>query len=1017
MYNLIENPNKRNERQSELIEALKNKIAMLKFQQRNYKELNPRFQEKIDELQRQLQSIKDKEERERTERERTERERTERERIERERMERERKLRIKQQEEQEEQMRKIEKEREDIEKCKEALEMQFTESIFETMENFSKEEEKWINSLIGPELDSKFTKLKNKLGDLFDKLFNTENTLKKINEKFIKIIKTSFNPKELKKMNFIVIGNSGVGKSTLINELLGEKKALEGSGTRITTKCKKYESNLVPFISLFDTMGTEIGMGHKLSDVLEETLNEIMKQLNSNNPNDHIHCIIYCTTSNRFFEDELEVIFKIREKYDGKKLPIVIVMTKAIDDDMVKAKKETIDKFLQKHGEKLSDDIFGITFIKVNAREEKVQNFGMELYFHRFGLSDLMFTCYKKGEQSYRFAIKNSLIQIGKKSIQEYLNDICFKLLNNSKYIDYLQNNFEPNFSDYISFCFDKITDIDEQKGIKEEDLNKLNYYLYKQNLSTIKCMVCGTVNQNHYKCRTCEAEICEKCYLTKIGNDGIVQCNLCHRENFEKLGQSLNNSETKKNNIDDICMICNSFLINPLKCEFCGNKICEECHLNEIRDFGSYQCKYCKKEEFIKIEQINNDKNEIKDYNAEIDKIYEEIKKKKETNKNENRDLNCMICNKKPKNPLKCEKCGNKICEMCHLSKLENLGSYECDNCGSEDFIAVENNDNNINKIEDFTDEIKKINDENEINENNNNKKNYLNLSKKYCMICDNIPKNPLKCESCGYKICEECQLDQIQIIGICLCKNCGSEDFTEIINAQQNKDKIIDYEKEINNIYKNINLNKEQLILYDDNYSHILTNNLNFESKNEIKNYISYFKSELIEVLNEKFDEFAKDSADNIYLKILEKYRDFHNENNVIIEKMKSKEEYQAEAIVDLNKALKEKAIDNFLSKIASHFYKDIVLIFKEKCEKKLDEFIKNLLNNKQANEFFRYCDALNENKKLKFDADFKEYIEKLKKEEIESKDRALSAIKQNKETTKGDNVGSSSQNDTNC
>ena len=130
-----------------------------------------------------------------------------------------------------------------------------------------------------------------------------------------------------------------------------------------------------------------------------------------------------------------------------------------------------------------------------------------------------------------------------------------------------------------------------------------------------------------------------------------------------------------------------------------------------------------------------------------------------------------------------------------------------------------------------------------------------------------------------------------------------------------------------------------------------------------------------------------------------------------------MKSKEEYQAEAIVELNNALKEKAIDNFLSKIASQFFKDIILIFKEKCEKKLDEFIKNLLNNKQANEFFRYCDALNENKKLKFDADFKEYIEKLKKEEIESKDRALSAIKQNKETAKGDNVGSSSQNDTNC
>ena len=62
--------------------------------------------------------------------------------------------------------------------------------------------------------------------------------------------------------------------------------------------------------------------------------------------------------------------------------------------------------------------------------------------------------------------IKNSLIQIGKKTIQEYLNDISFQLLNNTNYLDYLQHNFDPNFADYISFCFEKITDIDEQKGI-----------------------------------------------------------------------------------------------------------------------------------------------------------------------------------------------------------------------------------------------------------------------------------------------------------------------------------------------------------------------------------------------------------------------------------------------------------------------------------------------------------------------------------------------------------------------
>ena len=171
--------------------------------------------------------------------------------------------------------------------------------------------------------------------------------------------------KDLEKMNFILIGNSGVGKSTLINEILGEKLAMEGNGTRTTTKCQKYESKLVPFITILDTMGTEIGSGHKLSDVLEETLNNIMKQLDSNDPNDHVHCILYCTNSNRFFEDELEVLLKIREKYEGKKLPIVIVFTRAIKEEEVESKKKTIDEFLNKHGEKLSDDIFGITFLQV----------------------------------------------------------------------------------------------------------------------------------------------------------------------------------------------------------------------------------------------------------------------------------------------------------------------------------------------------------------------------------------------------------------------------------------------------------------------------------------------------------------------------------------------------------------------------------------------------------------------------------------------------------------------------
>ena len=57
--------------------------------------------------------------------------------------------------------------------------------------------------------------------------------------------------------NVLVIGNSGVGKSTLINAVLGVDKALTGYGTKGTTdKLEIYESDKIPF-RVIDTIGFE----------------------------------------------------------------------------------------------------------------------------------------------------------------------------------------------------------------------------------------------------------------------------------------------------------------------------------------------------------------------------------------------------------------------------------------------------------------------------------------------------------------------------------------------------------------------------------------------------------------------------------------------------------------------------------------------------------------------------------------------------------------------------------------
>ena len=61
----------------------------------------------------------------------------------------------------------------------------------------------------------------------------------------------------MKRGNVLVIGNSGVGKSTLINAVLGEEKAKTGYGTKGTTnELEIYESEEVHF-RVIDTVGFE----------------------------------------------------------------------------------------------------------------------------------------------------------------------------------------------------------------------------------------------------------------------------------------------------------------------------------------------------------------------------------------------------------------------------------------------------------------------------------------------------------------------------------------------------------------------------------------------------------------------------------------------------------------------------------------------------------------------------------------------------------------------------------------
>ena len=526
-----------NKNNNEADKELEKQVKLMDEQKKHYEEMNKQNQEKIDKLEKMLQDNLDE--------------------MKRKNLEREKELIEKEKKEEEKKIQEIENMKIAIKNCKRSMNNELSKGIFKIIGKFKKEEEKWLESINEPKIQNKINNLKKKLELLFDELFENEKILDKINNKFVFTMQTSVNAKELEKMNFIAIGTSGVGKSTLINEIFGEQIAKEGMGTRTTLESRKYESKLVPFISVLDTMGTEIGSGHRLIDVLKETLEHITKKLNSNDPNEHIHCILYCTTSNRFFPDELDVILKLREKYDGKRLPIVIVYTRATKDDEVESIRNAINEFLKKHGENLSDDIFGITFIPVNAREEIRNIFGKKSIQPRFGLSALMSTCFKKGEKSYRIAIKNALIQIGKNKIREYINNISDQLANNLNYYFYLSQQFEPHFSNYISYCFEKITDVEKQEGISNDDMESLQNYINdrkneqkenKNELTENLCSSCSQKTDGPYICGFCNALSCEKCYLNQFSQKDIPRCALCDQELVENKFNKKNNDQ--KNNI-----------------------------------------------------------------------------------------------------------------------------------------------------------------------------------------------------------------------------------------------------------------------------------------------------------------------------------------------------------------------------------------------------------------------------------------------------------------------------------
>ena len=129
------------------------------------------------------------------------------------------------------------------------------------------------------------------LKECYEQLIKLENLEAFIKENVRQLIKNLIKENEVKYLNVQIIGKTGVGKSTLVNAILGENVAEEKKGEPCTMETKCYESKKYNFIRLYDTRGIEISKNFDIEKLFNETLKDIKEKCEKNEPNDLIHCL------------------------------------------------------------------------------------------------------------------------------------------------------------------------------------------------------------------------------------------------------------------------------------------------------------------------------------------------------------------------------------------------------------------------------------------------------------------------------------------------------------------------------------------------------------------------------------------------------------------------------------------------------------------------------------------------------------------------------------------------------
>ena len=346
---------------------------------------------------------------------------------------------------------------------------------------------------INPISQSNYKDIFWKIANYFDngnKEANKINNINKINNVVENTAKEKImsNNDELT-LNLLILGQTGVGKSSLINALFGRKVAESRVGPPVPIEkgIKEYPTELDgKKVNLFDTEGIEVDKVPKFKEMIDKALKErrVDKDIK-----DWFHSVTYCIQAGGYKIQDFDI--EIIKQFVDEGYNVIVALTKS--DQIGKAKREEfIDKIKKEVKEKTKKDIMVITVSadpeQLDHMTEKPKPSGLEeykaailiswreIFINRIPLN--IIEKLKKDIEKAKYNAPNRKpkndddLKILAKEIQEYFNNVLK---------ENLQSRIKENFEKYYKINEDIIninTNIDISNFYSRKNIDP-NTYIY----------------------------------------------------------------------------------------------------------------------------------------------------------------------------------------------------------------------------------------------------------------------------------------------------------------------------------------------------------------------------------------------------------------------------------------------------------------------------------------------------------------------------------------------------------